>query len=174
MGTSDEARLSRFGRDLVQEVSRQGMLLDVAHMGRAGFIQACKQSDKPVLVSHTGVAGARKHWRNIDDEQLRAVAATGGVVGVIFSSRYLEGPQAGIEAVARHMEHIRATVGGAHVALGSDYDGLIVPVKGLEDVSRLPGLTQVLLERGWDPEEVLGALGGNALRAFDALGPTCD
>ena len=132
-----------------------GVLVDLAHINRQGFLDACSVATKPPIVSHTGVLGAFEHWRNIDDEQLRAVADKGGVVGVIFYPRYLGGD--GLEPVVKHMLHILDVVGEDVPALGSDWDGFIVPTRELADPRGLPLLTDALLGAGVT-ERVIGKI----------------
>src|SRR5262249_45064744 len=90
-GRRDAEGLTPWGRDLVRRCEAASVLVDLAHLNRRGFLEACALSQKPVIVSHTGVSGAYSHWRNIDDEQLRAVANSGGIVGIIFVPHYLGG-----------------------------------------------------------------------------------
>ncbi|HSY21574.1 MAG TPA: membrane dipeptidase, partial [Polyangiaceae bacterium] len=90
-GRRDTEGLTRWGLDLCRRCEDLGVLIDLAHINRRGFLDACRMATKPLIVSHTGVLGAFEHWRNIDDAQLRAVADTGGVVGVVFYPRYLGG-----------------------------------------------------------------------------------
>lgn len=160
--------LTAFGFDVVDRCAELGVLVDLAHVNRAGFFDALRRTESPVLVSHTGVAGVKAHWRNIDDEQVRAVAAGGGVVGIIFSPRYVGGH---LDAVVDHLLHVVRIAGPGAVALGSDWDGFIRPAKGLEDPASLPQLTEALLRRGLSPEDVLALLGGNVLRVLDAVPP---
>jgi membrane dipeptidase len=144
-------------------------MVDLAHINKRGFLDVCARATRPPIVSHTGVLGAFKHWRNIDDEQLRAVADKGGCVGVIFCPRYLGGD--GLEPVVRHLRHILDIVGEDAAALGSDWDGFIVPTKGLDNPGGLPLLTDALLAAGV-PDRVIGKiLRENVLRVLDALAP---
>ncbi len=167
-GASAAAPLTDFGREAVAEMNRLAMIVDLAHVGRAAFLEACARSARPVIVSHTGVSAAYPLWRNVDDGQLRAVAGTGGVVGIIFAWRYLGSRRRGVEMLAPHLEHVRTLVGARHLALGSDFDGAIEPVRGLENVSRLPAVTELLQRLRWDEDEIRGVLGENALRVLDA------
>lgn len=160
--------LTDFGREVVREMNRLRMMVDLAHVGRAAFLDAARSSTRPVIVSHTGISGAFPLWRNIDDDQVKAVAATGGLIGIIFAWRYLGSRRQGVEMLAPHFEHVRRLVGARHLALGSDFDGFIEPVKGLENVSHLPAVTAMLQERGWSEPEIRGVLGENLLRILDA------
>ena len=154
--------LSDFGRELVGALNANQLAVDLAHVGRAGFLEAAALSRQPVFVSHTGVRGGQDHWRNIDDEQIRVVAEQGGVVGLIFAGLYLGGNR--IADVVRHIEHVIEIGGEDCPALGSDFDGMIIPVKGLDEASSLPRLSAALLARGHLPERVAKIIGGNAKR----------
>jgi membrane dipeptidase len=164
----DSLGLTRFGIEVVDACARLGVLVDLAHVNRRGFFDAVGRKPGPLLVSHTGVAGVTPHWRNIDDEQLRAVADSGGVTGIIFAPRFVGG---GLEAIVDHLLHVVRIGGEDAVALGSDWDGFIQPAEGLADPSRLPNLTEALLRRGMRPEAIHKLLGGNVLRVLDALPP---
>lgn len=161
--------LTGFGRDVVRECERCGVIVDLAHINRRGFFDALEVGRDPPMVSHTGVLGVHQHWRNIDDEQLRAVADRGGCVGVIFARRYLG--SASIDAVVDHLLHIIDVAGDDLPALGSDFDGFVVPPEGLEDVAALPNLTVALSRRGVAPRVLEKILGGNVLRVLDAVPP---
>ena len=163
-GRHDQSGLTRWGHELVERCESLGVLVDLAHLNKRGLLDACAQATKPPIVSHTGVLGAFRHWRNIDDEQLRAVAEKGGCVGVIFCPRYLGGD--GLEPVVKHLRHIVDVVGEDAAALGSDWDGFILPTQPLNNPSGLPLLTDALLSTGV-PERVIGKiLRGNILRVL--------
>jgi membrane dipeptidase len=168
-GTDHAAGLTGFGREVIRECERCGVIVDLAHINRRGFFDALAVARRPVMVSHTGVLGVHQHWRNIDDEQLRAVADRGGCVGVIFARRYLG--SASIEAVVDHLLHIIDVAGDDLPALGSDFDGFVVPPEGLEDIAALPNLTVALSRRGVAPRVLEKILGGNVLRVLDAVPP---
>lgn len=164
-GRSDEG-LTAWGKALVERCESLGVIVDLAHINRRGFLDVCAQATRPPIVSHTGVLGAFEHWRNIDDAQLRAVADKGGCIGVIFCPRFVGGE--GLEPVVRHFKHILDVVGEDAPALGSDWDGFIVPTRELQDPRGLPLLTDALLAAGIS-ERVLGKiLRGNVLRVLDA------
>jgi membrane dipeptidase len=167
--------LSDRGRDVVRSMNAQHILVDLAHASPRTFWDAMAVHDQsqPLLVTHTGVSGVTPHWRNLDDDQLRAVASTGGVVGVIFQRSFLQrkgGPD-DVEMVVEHLEHIVQVVGEDHAAIGTDYDGAIVPPRGLTDVTTLPVLVDALLRRGHSPERVDKILGKNFLRCLRAVRP---
>ncbi len=165
--------LTTLGKEFVQRLNAKKIFVDLAHINRAGFFDAVAVHDasQPLLVTHTGVKGVTEHWRNLDDEQLRAVAATGGTIGVMYQSSFLGEPFWGgsSEGVVRHVDHIIRTVGEDHVSLGSDWDGAICPPRDIATPLELPRLVQRFLDRGWSPERIQKILGGNFLRVVEAL-----
>ena len=166
-GADGQRGLTGFGRDVIRECERTGIIVDLAHINRRGFFDALEVATLPLMVSHTGVLGVHEHWRNIDDEQIRAVAKVGGCIGIIFAKRFLGG--ASLESVVDHLLHV-LDVGGEDVpALGSDFDGFVVPPVGLEDISCMPNLTAALSRRGVGPRVLAKILGGNALRVLDSV-----
>ncbi len=165
-GRRDHEGLTKFGRDVFARCEALDVIVDLAHINKKGFMEVCGAAKKPVIVSHTGVIGAFKHWRNIDDEQLRAVAKTGGVVGVIFCPKFLGGD--GIGPVIKHLSHIIDVCGEDTPALGSDWDGFIVPTNDLCDAAHLPLLTDAMLAAGYSEERIGKILHGNAMRVLEA------
>lgn len=163
-GMRPDEGLTAFGREVVRRCEDLDVIVDLAHINRKGFLEACEMATKPPIVSHTGVAGAFEHWRNVDDDQLRAVADKGGCVGVIFCPKFLGGD--GLEPVVKHLRHIISVCGEDAPALGSDWDGFIVPTKDLCDAARLPLLTDALLEAGFGEETIGKILHGNAMRVL--------
>ncbi len=170
-GRNDNQGLTDFGRDVIAEMNRCGVIVDLAHINRRGYFEALDATPTVPIVSHTGVAGVKALWRNVDDEQLRALAQRGGVAGVIFAPRYLGAD--GIDAVCQHLLHIIKIAGEDTPALGSDYDGMVKPPVGLEDVAKLPHLTAALLDRGLSRTAVKKLLGENALRVLGEVPPRC-
>jgi membrane dipeptidase len=160
--------LTDLGRSLVQACERHGLLLDVAHASPRTFWDICEATRAPIFSSHSGAAGAHRHPRNLDDDQIRAVAARGGVVGVIFVAAYLGGAFSPIARIADHIEHVAKVGGEDCVALGSDFDGFMPLAAGMRDAADLPRLTQVLWTRGWREPALRKLLGENALRLFEA------
>ena len=163
-GRRDGEGLTPWGFELVRRCEAAGVLVDLTHINRRGFLDACEVAMRPPIVSHTGVLGAFEHWRNIDDQQLRAVADKGGVVGVIFCPRYVGGD--GLEPVIHHLHHIIDVAGEDVPALGSDWDGFIVPTRELMDPRGLPLLTDALLRSGVSERVVTKVLRGNVMRVL--------
>jgi membrane dipeptidase len=160
--------LTDVGRALVRACNARGILLDVAHASRQTFWDIVGASATPVFSSHSGASGVHAHPRNLDDDQIRAVARGGGVVGVIFVAPYLGGMFCTLERIADHIEHVAKVGGEDCVALGSDFDGFMPLPRGIRDAADLPRLTEVLWRRGWRQPALRKLLGENALRYFDA------
>jgi membrane dipeptidase len=159
--------LTPFGIEVVRECERCGVIVDLAHVNHRGFFDALDAGTQPVVVTHTGVSGVHASWRNIEDDQLRAVAARGGCVGIIFARQHLGG--ASIDAVVDHVAHVIDVAGEDVPALGSDFDGFVVPPEGLEDIAAMPNLTVALSRRGVPVRTLEKILGGNVLRVLDAV-----
>jgi membrane dipeptidase len=161
-GRRDGRGLTAFGRDVVRCAEDLGVIVDLAHINRAGFLDACAIARRPPVVSHTGIAGAFDHWRNIDDEQLRALADRGGCAGIIFCPLYLGGN--GLAPVVKHLVHIINVAGEDTPALGSDWDGFIIPTRDLRDAAHLPLLTDALLRAGLSERVIAKVLRENVMR----------
>jgi membrane dipeptidase len=167
--------LTDYGVDYVHKLNHKRILVDLAHIAEPGFWQVLDVHDRslPLAVTHAGCGGLFPHFRNLSDAQLRAVASTGGVVGIMFQSAFLGEPamHGRAEAVVSHLEHIVRTVGEDHAAIGSDFDGAIVPPRDLKTVLELPRLVELMLKRGFTDTTIRKILGGNALRVLGALRP---
>jgi len=165
--------LTDFGRDYLKRLNEKKIFVDLAHISKKGFWDAVEVHDasQPLLVTHTGVSGVHEHWRNLDDDQLRAIADSGGTIGVMYQSDFLGDPAWGGRAssIVDHLAHIVATVGEDHASLGSDWDGAIIPPRDMPTCLELPKLVQLMLDRGWSDERIRKILGTNFLRVVEAL-----
>ena len=159
--------LTQFGKDYVKRMNEKRILVDLAHIDRKGFFDAVDVHDKsqPLIVTHTGVCGVKPHWRNIDDEQIRAIEKTGGTIGIIYQWPFL-GAEAAAVHIVEHMEHIIKVAGDDVISLGSDWDGMILPPRDMPTCLELPKLVQIMLDRGWKAESIHKALGANFLRVL--------
>lgn len=167
--------LSVAGRQLVEQLDEARVFVDLAHVHEHGFWEAVEAHDPslPLIATHTGVDGVRPHWRNLSDSQIKAIADTGGVVGIIFSTAFLSrsgGPRDG-RMIIEHMEHVMNVGGEGVAAVGSDYDGAISPPFDMGSGETYPRLVQHMLDAGWSETRIRGVLGTNYLRAFAALRP---
>jgi membrane dipeptidase len=160
--------LTEFGAALVREANRLGVILDVAHLAPAGVRDVLELSEAPVVASHANARALCDHPRNLTDEQLDGIAASGGLVAVTYVPAFLASPpeDASLEQVLDHVDYIVKAIGVDHVGLGSDFDGFDGVLPGLEDVLHLPALTAGLVARGYSDEKVGKILGGNYLRVF--------
>lgn len=167
--------LTAAGRAVVEQLDEARIFVDLAHIHPEGFWDAVDAHDRtrPLIDTHTGVSGVTPHWRNLDDDQLRAIAETGGVVGIIYSAFFLEGAHGHRdgEMMVEHLQHIIDVLGEDFAAIGTDYDGAIIPPPGFRSGDSYPRLVELMLRRGWSPERIGKILGGNFLRAFGELRP---
>jgi membrane dipeptidase len=158
--------LSAKGRDWVARLEARRVLVDLAHASPATIDDVLAVARRPVVVSHTGVRGTCDNRRNLSDAQLRAIAGTGGVVGIGFWDTAVCGDDA--HAIARAVTHAVRVAGADHVALGSDFDGAVtVPF----DATGLPQVTQALLDAGLAEDVIARVMGGNVLRVLRASLP---
>lgn len=171
----DEARtdggLTRLGVEVVEEMNRLGMLIDLAHLSPAGLADVLQVTTSPVIVSHANAQALYNHRRNLSDEQLRAVALTGGWIGATFVPHFIAPQNATLDHLLEHIVHMVHVAGEDHVGLGSDHDGFNLQdsLSDLPDVSYLPRLTDGLLRRGLSERVVEKVLGGNFLRVFEEV-----
>lgn len=182
-GATSSPLAMRKGRDLSQEgtrliaaLNRHRVFVDLAHIAAPAFWLAVEAHDKsqPLIATHTGVSGVVPHWRNLDDAQVRAIGQTGGVVGVIYARNFMgrrDGPT-DVHMVAEHLEHIVRVAGEEVPAIGSDYDGAVVPPEGARDGMGHVRLVHALIERGWEELAIRRVLGQNFLNSWKKLRPT--
>lgn len=157
--------ITHLGQDLLRRMQDLGIVLDLAHIAEVGFWHALELTEGPVVISHANARALCGHPRNMTDDQLRAIAGRGGLVGACFVPKFL-GEQASIDDVVRHILHMVEVAGVDHVGLGGDLDGVSALPRGLGGVQDLPVLTAMLLERGLSEADIAKILGGNWLRVF--------
>ena len=158
-----EAGLTDFGRAVVREVEAQGLILDVAHSSPAVVRDVLDMVRMPIVLSHTGIASQCASRRNIPDDLLQGIAATGGVVGIGFwADVTCDDSPAGVAAAIVAAVDL---LGPEHVALGSDYDGT---VRVAFDASELAALTQALMDAGLPEDTIAAVMGGNMERVLRA------
>jgi membrane dipeptidase len=206
--------LSPFGKEVILEMNRLGMIIDISHSGDKTFWDVIQTTHKPIIASHSGVFNLCYHYRNLKDEQIKAIGRNGGVIFINFYPGYLqsgfggkyqalidtsaafldsvkqnfgndflgfrkfksafysdstEAFRPGVERIVDHMDYIISLIGDDHVGLGSDFDGISLVPKGIEDASRMPEITRVMMERGYRPQRIRKILGGNFMRVFRAV-----
>ena len=156
-----KAGLSDFGHSAVVEMNRLGIMIDIAHSSEAMVDDVLALSATPLVVSHTGVRGACDQPRNISDDHMRRIAASGGLIGIgYWDGAVCDATPAG---VAKSIAYAVNLVGEEHVALGSDYDGA---TSVYFDTSELSALTQALLNEGLNEKQIRAVMGGNQIRFF--------
>jgi membrane dipeptidase len=189
-----DAGLSMYGVDVVRHCNDIGMIVDVSHCGHLTTLEACRKSTKPVNANHTAAQGLYRHARGKRDDALRAIADTGGVVGVVAVPFFLTAEASPtIDHMLDHIDYIADLVGWKHVAIGTDWpmqapDDVLLEtlgasaksigfreedhldmtrrLSGFDDCRDLPNITRGLVKRGYSDEEIRGILGENALRVF--------
>jgi len=175
--------LTDFGKDVVRELNRLGVMVDISHVADKTFWDALEVSTAPLLASHSSCRALSGHPRNMTDEMIKALAAKGGVIQINYSTTFLsnelyeatqknvppeERPKVSWEKIVEHIDHAVKLAGPTHVGLGSDFDGTTVPV-GMEDVSKLPKITEALLAKGYSEQDVTNILGGNLLALMERV-----
>jgi len=159
--------LSEFGEQVVHRLDSLGVLIDVSHVGIKTVEDILATTKNPIIASHSGARALHDHYRNLYDEQIIAIANSGGVIGVVFYYPFLSGSSKSISQVVDHIDYIKNLVGIDHVGLGSDFDGIgNTHIIGLEDVSEFPNLTLELLKKGYTRIDIEKILSGNVMRVF--------
>lgn len=158
--------LSDYGVQVVHEMQRLGMAVDVSHLNEAGFWDLFRKGHRPPMASHSCVRSLCDHFRNLTDEQLRAMIQYGGYVGVNFYPHFLaEDGKATVRTVAEHIDYICQMGGSEIVGFGSDFDGIEVCPEGLEHAGLIPNLLDELRRMGYSEDAIAGVAGEN-LRAY--------
>lgn len=174
--------LNDFGKEVIKEMNRLGMIIDVSHSSDKTVWDVLETSSDPILASHSCVKAICNHPRNLSDELIKAISNGGGVICVNFYSVFidqvfkdrrekgdLKQQPPPMSKVLDHIDHIVRVGGIDCVGLGSDFDGMNPPPIGLEDVSKMPKITEELLKRGYSVEEAGKIMGGNFLRLFNQV-----
>jgi membrane dipeptidase len=191
--------LTDFGKEVVREMNRLGMMVDISHVADKTFWDALAVSSAPLMASHSSCRALTPAPRNMTDEMIVAMAKKGGVIHINFNCSYLsaaalkgetafekkhgadneealkrayatgEIPRATLADVVNHIDHVVKVAGVDAVGLGSDFDGVPCTPAGLDDVSKFPNLTRALLEKGYSAEDIRKIYGGNTLRLMRAV-----
>ncbi|MEU5863258.1 membrane dipeptidase [Nonomuraea sp. NPDC047529] len=192
-----DAGLSTFGVASVKFMNDLGIIVDTGHVGRQTTLDACEVSEKPVVASHTAAQGVFGHARGKSDEELRAIAGTGGFIGIVAVPFFLApGASVTINSMLDHIEYVAEVAGVDHVGIGTDWplqlpewmlsdlvqpifaetgfrpeDGLVATqgLIGFDDYRDFPNITRGLVGRGWSDEDIAKVLGANFVRVMEAV-----
>jgi len=173
-GPAEHGGLSALGEQAIAEMNRVGLMIDCAHVSKAGMLRAVELSRVPVAVTHTACTALCAHPRGIDDEQLDALKACGGIVQITAVPAFLREAPAGQPAqaivadIVDHMEHAIRRIGIEHVGISSDFDGGGA-VQGWADATQSRAITEELAHRGYGAREVGLLWSGNFIRVWRAV-----
>jgi microsomal dipeptidase-like Zn-dependent dipeptidase len=156
-------RLTEKGREWVNQMEARHMIVDLAHASPKTIEDVLAVATRPLLVSHTGVKGTCDNNRNLSDDQIRAVAAKGGLIGIGYWDTATCGTDA--RAIVKAMRYVSALVGAEHVALGSDFDGAVTEPF---DTTGLVEITEAMLDAGYSEAEIKAIMGENAMKFLAA------
>jgi membrane dipeptidase len=171
-GADSASHLTDFGKAVVGEMNRVGMIVDVSHLNETGFWDVIDKTSEPVMASHSNCKSVYNHHRNLTDEQIRSLADNGGVMNLNFCGQFikegveLNSPESlrkvSLENWLDHLDHAYNLVGPDHLGLGSDLPICWFP--GMEDYTKFPNVTRGLVSRGYSDEDIEKILGGNNMR----------
>ena len=159
--------LTPLGKDIVREMNRLGMMVDISHVADKTFFDALETSRAPLIASHSACRAITDVPRNLTDEMIKALAAKGGVIQINFFCNFVTrktGVRATLADVVAHIDHVKQIAGIDAIGIGSDFDGIDCAPEGLDDVSKFPSLTRALLEKGYSSADIKKIYGGNTLR----------
>lgn len=167
--------LTDFGKSFVEKMVEKKILVDLSHINRKGFFDALDIVPKhiPPIVTHTGVNGVSQSWRNIDDDQIKAIAQRDGTIGIIYYPKFISSSlfKNSCDDIVKHMEHVINVAGEDYVTLGSDYDGAITLPSDMPDITFQPIIVQKMLDRNWSSERIKKILAYNFLRVIRSVRP---
>lgn len=166
-GQGEWGGLSPFGREVVREMNRTGVMIDVSHAAESTFYDVLQTSETPIIASHSSARALCDHPRNLTDDQLKALAAQGGVAQICLYKGFInpEAEKASLSDAVRHIQHIVEIAGIDHVGIGSDFDG-DGELRGCAATNELINITVRLLEAGYTEADLRKLWGGNLLRVM--------
>src|SRR4029079_10986034 len=157
--------LSPFGKQVVQEMNRVGMMVDVSHVSKECMLQATAMSTSPVIGFDSGVSALKNVPRNMDDEMITALKNNGGVIQIVAVANFIKDRSATVSDFVDHIDHAVRVAGIDHVGISSDFDGG-GGITGWNDASQTFNVTLELVQRGYSEEDIRKLWGGNVLRVM--------
>jgi membrane dipeptidase len=174
--------LTPLGKDIVHEMNRLGMMVDISHVADKTFYDALETSEAPIIASHSACRALTNAPRNMTDDMIRALAKKGGVIQMniycnFISQKSADAPKdapvrATLDDLVAHIDHVRQIAGIDAIGIGTDFDGITCTPEGLDDVSKFPNLTRALLLKGYSPSDIRKIYGGNTLRLMRGVEKT--
>jgi membrane dipeptidase len=174
-GVEHHNGLTPLGKDIVREMNRLGMMVDISHTADKTFWDALETSAAPIIASHSSCRAISNVPRNMTDEMIQALGKKGGVIQINFNCAFLSQKaaddktgktRATLADVVANIDHVKQIAGIDTVGIGTDFDGIECTPEGLDNVSQFPNLTRALLEKGYTPAEIRKIYGGNILRVM--------
>lgn len=175
-GVEHHNGLTPLGKDIIHEMNRLGMMVDISHTADKTFWDALETSAAPIIASHSSCRALTNAPRNMSDEMIKALAQKGGVIQINFNCGFVSQKSADDKSptpvratladVVAHIDHARQIGGIDSVGIGTDFDGIECTPEGLDDVSKFPNLTRALLEKGYTPADIKKIYSGNLLRVM--------
>ncbi len=162
--------LTPFGRKLIKEMNNLGMLVDLSHISEKGFWDVIETTAKPIIVSHSNARIICSHPRNLNDDQIKAVAENGGVIGINLYPDFLNNSgKASMADVVKHIEHMVSVAGADHIGLGADFDGIEKTPEGINGIEDINSIFEELGKLNYKEEVIEKIAGGNFLRLVKNL-----
>lgn len=159
--------LTTFGREIVQEMNRLGMLIDLSHISEKGFWDVMTLTRHPVILSHSNAYEVCPHIRNLKDDQIKAIKQNGGVIGINFYPYFLSGSRkATLNDIIKHIEHIISITGEDHIGIGADYDQTEPVFDNIDGIEYTTTVLEELLKRNYPSSVVNKIAGENFLRVM--------
>lgn len=168
VGEPEDRGLSEFGRTVIQEMNRLGMVVDVSHLAPKGVWDVLEVTSSPIIASHSNAKSVHNHRRNLDDQQIKGIIDNGGVIGMTFVPYFVGDSPVSIPSLLRHVDHILALGGENHIGLGSDFDGITETMVDLRSGSDYPRLLEAL-EKEYGSAITAKICGSNFLRVLKQI-----
>lgn len=153
-GAKSDGKLTKIGSQRLEEIAHLSMIFDLAHLNEKSFCQAIKIVEGPLMCSHCGIDHIKKDPRNLSDKQLKAICAKNGIIGIAFTPSFFNSNSA--DELIATFHYLKQKIGTGHLAIGSDFDGIIAPklFPELSEVSQMQNLVQILEKAGYNEAEI--------------------